>query len=111
MNRTPIELTFYDDNGEVIKTYRKSKIGWGFWKKANSLKEIISDDMSEDNLKIIREFVVDYFEGAFTLEDLEKYGDVADTILVCIQIANRVLMIKTEQGVDDIENPPTAAVQ
>lgn len=111
MNRTPIELTFYDDDGEIIKTHRKSKIGWGFWKKANSLKEIISDDMSEDNLKIIREFVVDYFEGAFTLEDLEKYGDVADTILVCIQIANRVLMIKTEQGVDDIENPPTAAVQ
>ena len=111
MNRTPIELTFYDDDGEVIKTYKKSKIGWGFWKKANSLKEIISDDMSEDNLKIIREFVVDYFEGAFTLDDLEKYGDVADTILVCIQIANRVLMIKTEQGVDDIENPPTAAVQ
>lgn len=111
MNRTPIELNFYDDNGEVIKTFKKAKIGWGFWKKANSLKEIITDDMSEDNLKIIREFVVDYFENEFTLDELEKYGDVADTILICIQIANRVLAIKSEQGIDSIENPLTGAVR
>lgn len=106
--KAPIELTLYDENDQPIKTYSRSRISWGFFKK--SLNARVPDDgiMTEENMNTILQFVCDFYDNQFTAEELSKGADVDDTCMIAIKIASKVVELMEKQGIK-LPNAPTAA--
>lgn len=100
MEREPIILNFYNKNDELIKTYSKSRVSWSAWKKALEVRPANDKKLNDDMLSDIRKFVVDFFDGQFTEQDLLEHTDVEDLLICTYQIASRVLSIMKREGVD-----------
>lgn len=100
MDREPITLNFYDENDEVIKTYSKARVSWGMWKRALEVRPAPDKKLTDDKLANIRSFVVDFFDGQFTEQELIEHADVEDILICTYQIAARVLSIMKREGVD-----------
>ena len=100
MEREPITLNFYDDNDEIIKTYSKSRVSWGMWKRALKVRPAQDDKLDDSAIENIRRFVVDFFDNQFTEGELIAHTDVEDVLICASQIAVRVLSIMRREGVD-----------
>lgn len=106
--RTPIELNFYDENDQVIKTYSKSRVSWGMFKASLENKVPENGVIDEDNMKMIRQFVCEFFDNQFTEDELIAHTDVEEVLLVATQISYKVITIMREQGIK-LPNPWAAA--
>jgi len=104
----PIKITLYGENGEEIKTYSRSHISWEFFKRSREAGIPKDGSLSAENIKIIQEFVCDFYDNQFTIEDLIKGSDVGEVLRVATKVAFRVLQIMKEQGIA-LPNVQTAA--
>jgi hypothetical protein len=111
----PIELTLYDTNDEPIKTYTRRTVPWGVMKKAMSLMQAMNDlsekdkpdaektnwekfkawfsfakteDANEVSLRMLEEFLVEFFGDKFTVNDL-KQADTLELVSVLQSIISR----------------------
>lgn len=85
----PIELTLYDDNDEVIQTYRRARIPVGFAERAMDLSFQLSADQGKEQLMAMYQLIVEFFGEKFTVEDLRKGADLIELIAVVEAIAVR----------------------
>lgn len=97
--KTPIEITLYDENDEPIKTYSRSRISWGFYKKSQYARVPEGGNLSDENILSIREFVCNFYDNQFTEEELIKGADVRETLMVAVQIGYKVVQLMKEQGI------------
>jgi hypothetical protein len=104
----PIEITLYDDNDEVIKTFSRSRVSWEFFKKSLHARVPEDGNLNEENLQAIREFVCNFYDNQFTVEELIKGSDVREVLAVATAVAYKVIQIMEEQGIT-LPNAPTAA--
>lgn len=76
-------LTLYDENDEIINEYTKSRIPWGFMKKALRLCGIDDKNIDEKTLDEISDFVCELFGNRFTRKELED-GATMDEIFALL---------------------------
>ncbi len=86
---TPIELTLYDDNDEIIGIYRRARIPMTFAERAMDLSVQLTDDKGPDQLKAMYQLIVEFFGEKFTVEDLRKGADLLELITVVEAISVR----------------------
>ena len=69
---SPIELSLYDENDEVIRTYSKSIVRWGILKQAIKLAKILDESggFGDSDMDAISAFVCRLFDDQFTVEEL-----------------------------------------
>lgn len=85
----PIELVIYDENDEPKVTHRRLIVPWGLLKRAIRLSKDIhsdTDDMTEEDVDALNAFVVEFFGGKFTIEELENGADLEEVLAVFNQI-------------------------
>ncbi len=97
---TPLVLTLYDKNDEVIKECTRSIVPWKILKKAVKLtKEIDLENIDgEADIDAIASLVVEVFGDQFTIEELDESADIGDMVAVLQSIiarANRVSLNPT----------------
>jgi len=85
----PIELTLYDDNDEIIATYRRARIPVGFAERAMDLNAQLSSDQGKDQLSALYQLIVEFFGEKFTIEDLRKGADLIELVAVVEAISVR----------------------
>jgi len=89
---SPIKLSFYGPDDEVIHEYSRSTIPWGILKRAVSLSKTFGeapDQLTEEDLDSIAQLVVDLFGEQFTLDELNKCVDIGDMMTVIQSIVSR----------------------
>ena len=88
----PIELKFYDDDDEVVATHTLHRVKTKFLKMAINLKKEIGDkpeEMGEQQVNSLLDFIVGLFGDKFTREDLEDKTDLFECYAVLGQIFGR----------------------
>jgi hypothetical protein len=89
---TPIKITFYDGNDEIVKEFSRATIPWGILKRAVSLSRSVGRDTQEvsgTQLDEIAQLVVDLFGGQFTVDELNKGVDIGDMMAILDGIVTR----------------------
>lgn len=89
-NFSPIELTLYDENDEVIRTYSKSIVRWGILKQAIKLAKTLDESggFGDSDMDAISAFVCRLFDDQFTVEELENGAEVSE-IMSCFRAVVR----------------------
>lgn len=87
---SPIELTLYDENDEVIRTYSKSIVRWGILKQAIKLAKTLDESggFGDSDMDAISAFVCRLFDDQFTVEELENGAEVSE-IMSCFRAVVR----------------------
>lgn len=87
----PIELKFYDENDDVIATHVVHRIKTKFLKIAIRLKKEIGEpeDMGEEQIDVLNNFIVEIFGSKFTAEELEENTDLIECYSVLGAIFGR----------------------
>ena len=87
---TPIELTLYNEEDEAVKTLSRSVVNWGCLKKAVKLSNELQtgEDLSEEKLDKITNFVVYLFGNKATKEEIEEGADISE-IMSCFRAVVR----------------------
>jgi hypothetical protein len=102
---TPLELTLYGPDDEVIKRYTKLIVPWKIMKRAIQLVKTMNverpEDLQDEDMDKISALVVEAFGGQFGIEDLDNGADIGDMLAVLGQIVNKA------QGL--VPNPPPTA--
>lgn len=95
---SPIEITLYDENDEPVKTYTRTKIKWGMFKKALSLQNLDDKNMSDEDFGKISGFVCELFGNQFSKKQLEDGADVSEIFAVFQSVFARATSIMQSQG-------------
>lgn len=90
----PIELKFYgdgEDPNEVKETHVIYRVKTKFLKMAIRLKKEIGnpEDMGEEQIDALLDFIVDLFDGKFTRDALEEHTDLFECYAVLGSIFGR----------------------
>ena len=95
----PITLTFYDENSNPIKTYSRSHISWGFFKKA--LNASVPEDgiLRDENINTIAKFICDFYDNQFSEDDVINHTDVREVLGIVSKASCKVAEIMQEQGI------------
>lgn len=100
----PIELNFYNEQDEIEKTYRRSRIPSYLLDMAIGLQEGLSgDSVDQSNVDALFNFIVEFYGGQFSIEDLKRKTDLLECMTVLRNIlarANNLMRGFTEA------NPP-----
>ena len=87
---TPIQLTLYDENDEIIETYSRARVPMMFVEAAIGLGDKLGgDSMGQDQLNALYQIIVDFYGGKFTVDDLRKGADLGEMIAVILAITSR----------------------
>jgi 23S rRNA G2069 N7-methylase RlmK/C1962 C5-methylase RlmI len=87
---TPMEITIYGADDEVVGTYVRSFVPWRLLKKALSLsKSMDQDNLQESDLDAIAGLVVETFGDQFTVQQLNDGADVGEMMAVLQAIMSR----------------------
>lgn len=86
-----LELNFYNEEYEVIKTYSVGIIRWGMFKKALELSKSISTDakQAEAGFDGLSSFICDLFNNQFTVSELEQHADIGDVFSCYKAVINK----------------------
>jgi hypothetical protein len=90
-----IELTLYSDNDDPKTTFRQSFIPWKMMKEAVKLikkaeKFNNPENIDEETLDSLSDFVVAVFRDKFTREDLENGAEPSEVLTVIKQVVAKV---------------------
>ena len=86
---TPIEFTLYDDNDEIIATYRRARIPLMFAERASELGAQLENNPGSNEIKSMYQLIVEFFGEKFTVEDLRKGADLGELLVVLKAITAR----------------------
>lgn len=102
---TPIEITLYGPDDEVIKDFSKLVVPWKILKRAMRLIKLQNKDeadLTEEDIDSIADLVVEAFGGQFTRQDLDNGADISDMMSVLQMIVNKA------QGLLPNQTPPAS---
>ena len=88
MASAPIELNFYDDNCEIIATYR-TFLKFGVLEEAAQLEAETEGKPHNEVFAAIAQFVVKIFGGKFGVEDLREKAEMAEVLSILPSITAR----------------------
>lgn len=89
---TPIQFTLYGDDDEVIKTYSRARLPFMFAERAIELSNTLTgDNMSQNQLMVLYQLIVDFYGKQFTIEDLHKSAVLSELITVVRAICTRAM--------------------
>lgn len=87
--KTPVELTIYGTDDDVLKELSRLIVPWGLLKKAAKLQQIEQENLEAADIDEITDLVLEIFEGQVTREELEKGADLGDMLTVIMSIVMR----------------------
>lgn len=89
--KTPVELTLYGPNDEVVKELRRLIIPWGLLKKAARFQaELDVNNITGDDIDKISDLIIEIFgEEQVSRAELEAGADVGDMLAVLLGIVSR----------------------
>lgn len=83
---TPLHITLYDANDEVIAEHDRNHVRWGILKAAMRLAQNFnSENPSEAEVDALAGLVVDAFGNQFSISDLEN-ADIDEMLAILNQI-------------------------
>jgi hypothetical protein len=97
MTDTPVKLTLYNGDNEVVKELVRHVLPWKLVKKSIRLfrNSAIEDSMTEEDADAIANLVVEIFgQEKVTLQELDDCADIGDMVSVITSIiarANKVV--------------------
>ncbi len=87
---TPMVITMYGEDNEVVATYNRSFVPWKMLKKAVKLsKEVDFEQLKAEDIDQVAGLVVEVFGDQFTIEDLDNGADVSEMLVVIQNIVSR----------------------
>ena len=90
---TPIQITLYDDNNEVLRECKTVIVRWRILKKAIALTKLPgfkdTSQLDEADIDAVGELVRDVFPGQVTLKELDDHADLGDMMSVVNSIVAR----------------------
>lgn len=90
MAGSPITLTLYGANDEVVGEYSRTIIPWGILKRAIRLsKSMDKENPADEDMDAIAGLVVEVFGNQFTVEDLSNGADVSEMVTVLTAIMSK----------------------
>lgn len=102
---TPIQLTLYGPNDEIVSTHSRATITTRFLERAIDLSEIMRNaGQTKEILEALDQLLVDFFGGQFTLDQVKDGGDLGEKMTVLYAIINRASRIMPETPAGQI-NP------
>lgn len=103
MDAAPIELNFYNENDEVIDTYRRSRIPSYLLDMASNLQKQLNAEDGNQSSDLLFDFIVEFYGNKFTRDELKKKTDLIECITVVRSIMARANALALEFAK---ENPP-----
>ena len=80
---TPMQITLYGEDNEVVKTYTRSFVPWRLLKMAVRLaKELNVDELTDESVNALAGLVVETFGNQFSIEELNDGADVGEMVTV-----------------------------
>ena len=93
----PIELNFYDDEDQVVATHKRARIPSYLLDTAINLQsELAAGDDGKQNTDALFDFVVEFFGGKFTREELKKKSDLIECMAVLQSVIMRASQLTRE---------------
>ncbi len=90
MPGTPLTITLYDENDEIIATYSRAFVPWRVLKAAvRMVKNFDVNNMDEKDIDALAALVVEAFGNKFSVEDLNNGADVTEMVAVLLMIINK----------------------
>ena len=90
----PIELTFYDDQYEPIKTFSKGFVPTGILEAALDLQGIDQKNLTRDDVQKIYAVVIEFYGNQFSVDELKNQTDLSECLNVIMAIIGRVEMLE-----------------
>ena len=90
------ELNIYDDDDNIVKTYKADRVRYGVFMKALKLSDEIKDKDSGEIMTAVNEIVKALFSG-LTDEELAN-ADIGDVFSVYRQVMNLSGRLKTPKN-------------
>ena len=89
---TPIVLTLYGPDDEVVGEYSRARIPVVFAERAMELSDSLGEngEMTKDQLITLYQIIIDFFGGKFTMDDLRSGADLGELMSVIMEISQRV---------------------
>jgi len=89
--QTPIQITLYDpETDEVIKTYSRAFVPWKLLSYAVAImKDIDTENMTEETVDQITGLVVEAFGNKFSIEELKNGSDMGEMMTVLNTIISK----------------------
>jgi hypothetical protein len=103
MDAAPIELNFYNENDEVTDTHRRSRIPSYLLDMAIELQKQLSKEDGNQSADLLFDFIVEFYGGKFTRDELKKKTDLIECIAVVRSIIARANALTLDFAK---ENPP-----
>lgn len=91
----PIELIFYDDKDQPEQTFTRSRIPSFLLDSAINLQKEMTKG-GETNTDAIFNFVVEFYGGKFTLEELKQKTDLTECLNVIRAVIARASALTVE---------------
>jgi hypothetical protein len=90
-NSAPIELNFYNEEDEIIATYKRLRIPSYLLDMAIDLQAKLSEEGSGDQTysDALFDFVVEFYGNKFTREDLKQKTDLLECMSVLRSVITR----------------------
>jgi hypothetical protein len=103
---SPIQLTFYGPEDEVIRTYSRSIITTRFLERAIDLTDQLErGENTKDTLNAIDQLIVDFFGDAFTIDECKDHSDFTEKVTVIYSIISRAGELSAASGLNPTTPP------
>ncbi len=80
---TPMQITLYNEDNEVVGTFTRLFVPWKLLKAAVRLaKKLDLSNMSEEDVDDLAGLVVEVFGNKFSIEDLSNGADISEMVAV-----------------------------
>lgn len=87
---TPIKLTLYGPEDEVLKELSRATVPWKLLKRAVGLSKGMDEaNLTENDLDALAQLVVDFYGGKVTLQELEEGADAGELLAVLQAIVTK----------------------
>ncbi len=97
MDAAPIELKFYDEEDQVIETFRRARIPSYLLDMAIDLQaEFSKEDGEKVNVDALFDFIVEFFGKKFSREDVKQKTDLVECMSVLRSIIARASSLTLE---------------
>jgi hypothetical protein len=97
MDSAPIELHFYDEEDQVIKTYSRNRIPSYLLDMAINLQEALTaDEDGKQNSDALFDFIVEFYGSKFTRDEVKQKTDLMECISVLRSIITRATSLTLE---------------
>ncbi|NMC84289.1 MAG: hypothetical protein GYA58_03285 [Anaerolineaceae bacterium] len=82
-NPTPLKITLYNDDNEVVAEYTRLFVPWRMLKVAIRLMKTTDlDNLTEEAVDELAAFVSEVFGGQITVDQLNDYVDISEMATV-----------------------------